>query len=919
LREVNAEFCFQRHLCNGRPMGYPLGVLFVHGIGSQKRGQTLRAFGGPLHAWLEEWLAGSCGPADHSSVTLTGTVLHSREAEPAHTVIHPERTLADGRRTESTWLLAESWWAEEFPTPSFQALAIWSLAVGPWIAQRYFNLRFIRGTSLRQGLEYEQRTLRTRVTTLVAAQTDTQVIARAVSFLLAYVFVPARRLLAALLALACGFLAQLAIALLLVIGVFPPLRRIVARAQRAMAESVGDSYALVSDPLAFDAMVTRVDTDLSWLSERCERVAVVAHSQGAVIARAVVERREQKDVSLFVTYGAGLVKLEVLRRLRAAPGRAATAFACRLAGGAAIVGAAVWGASPMALRIALAFLGLALVAFAARVGAMEQPSLAAGALDLPQLGAGLRWLDLYASSDPVPEGALRPLRLGLSSQQIKNRCSTFSDHTTYWRNAEDFVSRVCAELARVAGWREFDRLTRNDDAVLRDARTARDARTDWLVVARASTIVALVAAPIGFWHRGLQAVADAVNSAVDGVPGAERIARATDYLAANRFAAPAVGALVVVAALVFVYSLTVAPGWNLWDRRGRRLFAERRPRYMAPPWPLRIATVVVLIAWAPLAAWIDHGVSPAFWAATGVCGFLAVLELLPLGDDPTSTVAAGLLIFDRAQPQSRVELPVPRRALYTQSLGLAADDEAAWLCCGPEALVSWVSFGTGARYDIPVGAAPSAIALSATRAWVTTDDALIEIDAEAKDVLARHRVESGLVDLAVDAGTIWVAAEASSSVLRVNAATGDVAAVISVVERPVGIAVHDSGVWVVSRPSGFLTRIDSGTDTVVTDVDLRGVPFGRPVATSLALWVYDLQGELVRVDLASHDVTRHRISNGPMIGGIAAVGQEVWLVDGWKARIVQTRDGTETGTIGLPRRAQELAANDRVICVATYA
>ena len=37
---------------------YELGVLFVHGIGDQKEGETLTAFGEPLIAWIRDWIAG---------------------------------------------------------------------------------------------------------------------------------------------------------------------------------------------------------------------------------------------------------------------------------------------------------------------------------------------------------------------------------------------------------------------------------------------------------------------------------------------------------------------------------------------------------------------------------------------------------------------------------------------------------------------------------------------------------------------------------------------------------------------------------------------------------------------------------------------------------------------------------------------
>jgi hypothetical protein len=59
-----------------------------------------------------------------------------------------------------------------------------------------------------------------------------------------------------------------------------------------------------------------------------------------------------------------------------------------------------------------------------------------------------RWVDLYASADPVPNG---PTRVGdAESVPVWNRGSILSDHTSYWENLDGFVlriARVCAETA----------------------------------------------------------------------------------------------------------------------------------------------------------------------------------------------------------------------------------------------------------------------------------------------------------------------------------------------------------------------------------------------------------------------------------------------------------------------------------------
>jgi hypothetical protein len=63
-----------------------------------------------------------------------------------------------------------------------------------------------------------------------------------------------------------------------------------------------------------------------------------------------------------------------------------------------------------------------------------------------------RWIDVYASADPVPNGPTRieEMSAEVTSVQVWNRGALLSDHTTYWDNLDGFVLRVarmCAETA----------------------------------------------------------------------------------------------------------------------------------------------------------------------------------------------------------------------------------------------------------------------------------------------------------------------------------------------------------------------------------------------------------------------------------------------------------------------------------------
>jgi hypothetical protein len=60
----------------------------------------------------------------------------------------------------------------------------------------------------------------------------------------------------------------------------------------------------------------------------------------------------------------------------------------------------------------------------------------------------LNWTDIYASADPVPNGALRDDGGSPPQEPIEvtNLGSVWSDHTTYWNNRDEFVGRIAHKL-----------------------------------------------------------------------------------------------------------------------------------------------------------------------------------------------------------------------------------------------------------------------------------------------------------------------------------------------------------------------------------------------------------------------------------------------------------------------------------------
>jgi len=57
-----------------------------------------------------------------------------------------------------------------------------------------------------------------------------------------------------------------------------------------------------------------------------------------------------------------------------------------------------------------------------------------------------RWVDLWANYDPVPGGPLRRPFSVVKSERLTNGINVLTDHDTYWRNPEEFLSRLAQEI-----------------------------------------------------------------------------------------------------------------------------------------------------------------------------------------------------------------------------------------------------------------------------------------------------------------------------------------------------------------------------------------------------------------------------------------------------------------------------------------
>lgn len=460
---------------SGTGREYHLGVLFVHGIGDRPEGATLVSSATPVVEWLAARAGAVGGSAQVTAADLT----------PGGTPAFASLRIATSE-PERRWLLAEAWWDASFATPRFGDLARWATGVVPWTFGSHF------GATLRRRSQ----------------RTGQHPAMRWISMAAAFLQLTA--------ALVISVIVQLAMWGLLVLGLIPwdRLRAAIARLQSRLAASVGDSYVLITSPIEGAAIIDRFRRDLSWMEARCDRVAIVAHSQGGAVACLGVLDRPKANPRLLLTFGSGLRKLEELKALRAHPSLRRGALL-------ASIGLVFAGLATAGVYFGLALLvrgdgdwqGLLTLLVVAAVGWILTLSGLRDFMDRSEpkdlrslctrIAAAVdRWVDVYSTGDPVANGPLHDAPtdppLGVP---VTNSGSPLRDHVLYWRNRDEFVTLVCEELLAFDGGSGALRLDEGVRSALRQRQRARvGLQRVASLAAIASTVVLIVAYAPDWWR-----------------------------------------------------------------------------------------------------------------------------------------------------------------------------------------------------------------------------------------------------------------------------------------------------------------------------------------------------------------------------------------------------------------------------------
>ncbi len=482
-----------------------VGVLIVHGIGTQKEGSELR-----------QWVDSVLGYLDAFPAAADGPDARILQAGPEDKLVRLHTPPLGGTTAHhrQRWLIGEAWWADAFDVPDRAEVSKWLVGVSSWFLY-LFVVRLWRRFHVDPVHILTGLFVAGSVFMIFRQAADHGIgaefwVAAAVALVVVVVTTvrKGRRLggLVVGATLLIGYpLAALVTAgalLLWLVGLLPGKISEKARAtQLGLAQSVGDVYALIASRRREQAMFDAITAEAKRLADakgmEGKPLVLLAHSQGAALTYRALNTDSGlagvlagRKVTL-ITYGAAIVPVHLLEQRLSGrrPGlqrlQAAGGFVGLLLFAFSLVRLAADGVDTVtrwATNISIPLV------FAAFVGTWFQERKARGedtavtvssshdaragdakgsvtiGLRSPQ-GCQLRWVDLWAPWDPVPNGPLSvanpcsPKPCGPESLDPPSGTDEFiscraanvhqpwRDHVVYRANYEDVVSRWVGEIA----------------------------------------------------------------------------------------------------------------------------------------------------------------------------------------------------------------------------------------------------------------------------------------------------------------------------------------------------------------------------------------------------------------------------------------------------------------------------------------
>ena len=712
-----------------------VGVLFVHGAGDHGVGSTLIEFGEPLVSWLNGWLAKgepaatSAGDSAHAGA---GQIL-VREADteaPAHAAL----TLRSQRDADvHLWLLAEARWDEAFTPPAFRQVLLWAIGVVPWTVLTQF---------IGPVLD-ESRRLQPKLLAILRFFWNIVV--------------------STLLALVASVVLQAVALAILLLSIIPldPVRDVVSKLQRFASSSVGDLYMVLTSPIQRAALTSAVQRDIDWMRRQgCERVALVAHSQGGYVAYQALTDPWYQPVETFITFGSGLIRLTESERARrsgvlvwALIGVVGGLIAFRFA---PIAIPSLFAASPTNQASTFSFAVGCVMMTALIVAILGYRKARTHVAPLPFAAT---WVDFVTHEDPVLNGPQDDrLPATVEKVSVENRASVVADHGSYWQNSDEFVPQVAMAIGSLDNELDLKRAgpTPSDGDVDQFLRRSFERRTERITaLQRVRASLATATAILLLWRLDqLEPIGRLVADAFAWFPSfvvswLPDVIESVIPIAFSHLAL--LGAAVILALSLVGYRVAL----GLWEAWGT---ADTMRQWQGQPPDERSRQAIAFYAWTTLQVVV--------LAVVGFFGPILIIRFL--GDvwaarDPIvqawarqatwSLIGAGALLGaawfkEKAFPNR----PLRNALLSGTLLAVAAELVVAMLNPGPMA----------ANVSIPIGLAGEVLGLIVAQAvapavWRLFLQFAAVAQASMKPVIARGPVASPLERLGV-LGLVAVAA-----------------------------------------------------------------------------------------------------------------------------------------------------------------
>jgi YVTN family beta-propeller protein len=309
------------------------------------------------------------------------------------------------------------------------------------------------------------------------------------------------------------------------------------------------------------------------------------------------------------------------------------------------------------------------------------------------------------------------------------------------------------------------------------------------------------------------------------------------------------------------------------------LRSEFPPLQTAPPKRPRPRLAIMVTAGVVALA----GVAGTVILVTGGSGSPATTSAAPVSAD-----SVGIFNSDTG----RLTGQIPVGAAPT---AVAACDNSIWAASGDSHSVSRIDpIKQVVVASITVGNGPDGIGCGDGFVWVANglDGTVTKIDPQLDQPVDTIGVGNGAAGVAVGLGFVWVANADDGSVTRIDPRTDKPLPSIPIGESADGVAVGYGSLWVTSEVSGTVTRVDPGSGSRIP-IQAGG---GSDAVTTGAggVWVANgLDGTVTRIDAATN-MPSAAIPVGEYPNGIAAVDGAVWVSNEFAGTLTRIDPASDT-------------------------